>query len=115
MTTEQTVAAPATTSEFMKYFASGTVDQMSMYGRMVRPLGSQRNLPVTSASGFSELETITYTGISTNPVSRVRKIRRDQRNERAGAMGELGLDIGGPPSARGEQQVPARDDEQEEQ
>ena len=42
-----------------KYLASGIVDQMSMYGRTVSPLGSQRNLPVTSASGFSELEIIT--------------------------------------------------------
>src|SRR3954447_16336825 len=102
----------------MKYFASGTVDQMSMYGRIVRPLGSQRNLPVTSARGFSELETMTYTGTRTKPVSRVRKIRRDQRNELVGAMGDLSLwvsDIGRPPSARGERQIHARHHQQEEQ
>src|SRR4051812_29597881 len=115
MTTEQRVAAPATIREFTKYLASGTVDQMSMYGRTVSPLGSQRNLPVTSASGFSELETITYTGTRTKPVSRVRKIRRDHRNERGAAIVELVSDIGGPPSARGEQEVRARHDQQEEQ
>lgn len=59
ITTEQTVAAPATISEFTKYRASGIVDQMSMYGRIVSSLGSQRNSPETSASGFSELETMT--------------------------------------------------------
>src|SRR4051812_8576961 len=91
---------------------------MSMYGRIVRPLGSQRNLPVTSASGFSELETMTYTGTRTKPASRARKIRRDQRNELGGAMGDLTLwasDIGRPPSARGEHQIAARHDQQEEQ
>jgi hypothetical protein len=74
---------------------------MSMYGRIVRPLGSQRNLPVTSESGFRELESMTYTGTRTKPVSRVRKIRRDQMKERGGAIGDLEreeLDIGRPPS-----------------
>ncbi|GAB2826462.1 hypothetical protein GCM10027073_64440 [Streptomyces chlorus] len=61
-----------------------------MYGRIVTSVGSQRNVPVTSASGFSELEIMTYTGIITKPVSRVRKIRRDHRNERGGAMGDAG-------------------------
>src|SRR5690242_13200335 len=88
---------------------------MSMYGRIVNSLGSQWNWPVTSASGFSELETMTYTGSSTKPVSRVRKIRRDHRNERGGAMGEWGLDIGRLPSPGGQQQVHAGHHEQEQQ
>jgi hypothetical protein len=75
----------------------------------VSPLGIQRNSPDTSSSGLRELDSITYTGSRTKPVSRVRKIRRDQTKERGAAIGERGavigvlgivvLGIGGPPSA----------------
>ncbi len=62
-----------------------------MYGRIVSSVGSQRNVPVTSASGFSELDSMTYTGVSTKTVRRVRKIRRDHRNVRGGAIGDRGV------------------------
>ena len=44
---------------FTKYRASGTVDQMSMNGWMVRFVGHHVKVPWTSASGLSEELTIT--------------------------------------------------------
>src|SRR5579872_530973 len=67
-----------TVTELTKYRASGTVRHISRYGRNVRCAGIQRNVPVTSCSGFSELLSITYSGRSAKTVSAVRTTRRVQ-------------------------------------
>src|SRR5688572_24001594 len=104
--TENTVAVPATITLFQKYFSSGTVRQMSTNGCTVTFDGHHRNGPCTSRSGLSAEVTITYTGASVNPASRVSTMRRTQATA-------AGSRITPPPG--GDRQVPGGDDEQEQQ
>lgn len=52
MTSENSVATVQTTSELTKYFASGTVDHMSMNGWKVMFVGIHVKSFCTSPSGF---------------------------------------------------------------
>src|SRR5918992_5895152 len=94
---------------------------MSTYGRSVSSLGSQRNLPVTSASGLSELVSIAYTGTTANTVSRVSTTRRVHTKDRGGAVGDRGdllpeLELRmAPPRPGRDRQIAGGDQQQEEQ
>lgn len=77
--TDSTVADTATTSEVTKYWASGTVCQMSMKDWIVGDDGNQVNSPCTSGSVFSDEASMTYSGAATNTDSRVSVTYRKAR------------------------------------
>ncbi|MEU3618045.1 hypothetical protein ABZ725_37880 [Streptomyces sp. NPDC006872] len=73
------MADTAATSELTKYWASGTVCQMSMKDWIVGNNGIQVNSPCTSGSVLSDEASMTHSGARTNTDSSVsvtyRKIR----------------------------------------
>src|SRR3954463_2715633 len=93
---------------FRKYLASGMVFQMSRNGWIVSVVGIHCHTPWTSPRGFSDVESITYSGSNVKSVRKPRTTRRTQGTQR-------GSDTCRPPPAGGQREVRAADQHEEQQ